>query len=101
MFAAALSKMVVLPVIGVLIVSRMTQTGMMSRKALAERFVAMFLSGTPAAVKYVLFLRSEMSFADPTLSQMIVASLYSVDGDVDTLSVGRQRYEPCIVTDNL
>jgi auxin efflux carrier family protein len=43
--------MVILPVIGVLIVNAMTKGGMMSREARAERFVGMFLSGTPAAVK--------------------------------------------------
>jgi hypothetical protein len=56
MLAAALGKMVVLPVIGVLVVEGMTKKGMMSRDARAERFVGMFLSGTPAAVKSVMFL---------------------------------------------
>jgi auxin efflux carrier family protein len=51
MFAAALVKMVILPVIGVFIVEAMTKRGMMSREARAERFVGMFLSGTPAGIK--------------------------------------------------
>jgi hypothetical protein len=43
-------------VIGVLVVEGMTKKGMMSRDARAERFVGMFLSGTPATVKSVMFL---------------------------------------------
>jgi hypothetical protein len=51
MFAVAAIKMVVLPVFGILLVEAMTKGGLMNRKSLSERFVAMFLSGTPAAVK--------------------------------------------------
>ncbi|KZT70274.1 hypothetical protein DAEQUDRAFT_215509 [Daedalea quercina L-15889] len=69
MFAAALAKMALLPVIGVFLVQGMVKGGLISRESLAERFVAMFLSGTPAAV-----------------NQLIVSSLYSTTGDVDTLS---------------
>jgi hypothetical protein len=73
MIAAAAAKMVLLPVVGVLLVQLMTRRGMMNKEDRAERFVAMFLGGTPAAV-----------------NQIIVASLYSPDGDVDTLSVSRE-----------
>lgn len=57
MFAAALAKMALLPVIGVFVVQAMVKGGLIPREALAERFVAMFLSGTPAAVKYVTLPR--------------------------------------------
>ncbi|CCL99484.1 uncharacterized protein FIBRA_01502 [Fibroporia radiculosa] len=69
MLAAACAKMVLLPVIGVFMIQAMVHGGLIERSAIAERFVAMFLSGTPAAV-----------------NQLIVSSLYSPDGDVDTLS---------------
>ncbi|PCH44842.1 hypothetical protein WOLCODRAFT_133395 [Wolfiporia cocos MD-104 SS10] len=69
MLASAFSKMVLLPVIGVFMVQAMTRGGLIPRDALAERFVAMFLSGTPAAVY-----------------QLMVTSLYSPDGNVDILS---------------
>jgi predicted permease len=51
MFAVALAKLVLLPVLGVLVVQAMVRGGMIDRDAYAERFVAVFLSGTPAAVK--------------------------------------------------
>ncbi|KAI0076962.1 auxin efflux carrier [Panus rudis PR-1116 ss-1] len=70
MTAVTMAKMVVLPVIGVLIVQGMVHGGLIDRDAKAEKFVAMFLSGTPAAV-----------------NQLIVSSLYSPDGNVDTLAV--------------
>ncbi|KAH9833843.1 auxin efflux carrier [Rhodofomes roseus] len=69
MLAAALAKMVLLPVIGVFLIQGMVKGGLIPREALAERFVAMFLSGTP-----------------PAVNQLIVSSLYSTTGDVDTLS---------------
>ncbi|KZT06462.1 auxin efflux carrier [Laetiporus sulphureus 93-53] len=69
MIAATVAKMVVLPVIGVFMVQAMVKGGLIAKEALAERFVAMFLSGTPAAV-----------------NQFIVSNLYSTTGDVDTLS---------------
>lgn len=51
MFAVALMKMAILPVIGVFMVQAMVKGGLINRDAKAEKFVAMFLSGTPAAVK--------------------------------------------------
>ncbi|KAI0782582.1 auxin efflux carrier [Abortiporus biennis] len=69
MIAVALAKMLILPVIGVLMIQGMVSGGLIDKDAKVEKFVAMFLSGTPAAV-----------------NQMIVSSLYSPDGDVDTLS---------------
>ncbi|KAJ3555880.1 hypothetical protein NM688_g2340 [Phlebia brevispora] len=69
MIAVALMKMAILPVIGVFMVQAMVHGGLIDRDAKAEKFVAMFLSGTPAAV-----------------NQLIVSSLYAPEGDVDTLS---------------
>ncbi|KAK7689417.1 hypothetical protein QCA50_007209 [Cerrena zonata] len=69
MVAVALAKMLVMPVIGVLMVMGMVKGGLIDENAKVEKFVAMFLSGTPAAV-----------------NQLIVASLYSPDGNVDTLA---------------
>ncbi|KZT26028.1 auxin efflux carrier [Neolentinus lepideus HHB14362 ss-1] len=70
MLAVSAAKMFLLPVIGVLVVQAMVRGGLIARDARAEKFVGMLLSGTPAAV-----------------NQLIVASLYAPDGDVDTLSV--------------
>ncbi|KAJ8489251.1 hypothetical protein ONZ51_g3042 [Trametes cubensis] len=69
MFLTTITKMLILPVVGVFLVQAMTNAGLIDRGAKAERFVAMFLSGTPTAV-----------------NQLIVSSLYAPDGDVDTLS---------------
>ncbi|EPQ50561.1 hypothetical protein GLOTRDRAFT_66910 [Gloeophyllum trabeum ATCC 11539] len=69
MLAVSAAKMFLLPVIGVIIVQAMVHGGLIDRNARAEKFVGMLLSGTPAAV-----------------NQLIVASLYAPDGDVDTLS---------------
>ncbi|EIN11116.1 auxin efflux carrier [Punctularia strigosozonata HHB-11173 SS5] len=69
MFAVAGAKLFVLPVIGVFIVQAMVRRGLIAEDAKVERFVATFLSGTPAAV-----------------NQLIVSQLYSPDGNVDTLS---------------
>ncbi|KAH9854916.1 auxin efflux carrier [Lenzites betulinus] len=69
MFLTTITKMLILPVVGVFLVQAMTKAGLIDKDAKAERFVAMFLSGTPTAV-----------------NQMIVSSLYSPDGNVDTLS---------------
>ncbi|KAI0742846.1 auxin efflux carrier [Daedaleopsis nitida] len=69
MLLVALAKMVVLPVIGVAMVQAMVRGRLIPADAKAEKFVAMLLSGTPAAV-----------------NQMIVSSLYAPDGNVDTLS---------------
>ena len=51
MLSCAAAKMVVLPIVGVLMVRGMVKYGMIEREAKVEQFVAMFLSGTPAAVK--------------------------------------------------
>ncbi|RPD77175.1 auxin efflux carrier [Lentinus tigrinus ALCF2SS1-7] len=69
MLSVTLAKMVILPVIGVVVVEAMVRGRLIPEDAKAEKFVAMLLSGTPAAV-----------------NQMIVSSLYAPDGDVDTLS---------------
>ncbi|KAF5373741.1 hypothetical protein D9758_000700 [Tetrapyrgos nigripes] len=68
MILVTLVKTVLLPIIGVVMVQGMTSTGFIEKDALAMRFVAMFLSGTPSAV-----------------NQLIVSSLYSPDGNCDTL----------------
>ncbi|KAI1790992.1 auxin efflux carrier [Ganoderma leucocontextum] len=70
MFLTTMAKMALLPVIGILLVQAMTKAGFVRKDEKALRFVMMFLSGTPTAV-----------------NQLIVASLYSPDGNVDTLSV--------------
>ncbi|PIL37564.1 hypothetical protein GSI_01258 [Ganoderma sinense ZZ0214-1] len=69
MFLSTMAKMVMLPVIGVFLVQAMTKAGLVHKDEIALRFVMMFLSGTPTAV-----------------NQLIVASLYSPDGNVDNLS---------------
>ncbi|GBE80222.1 predicted protein [Sparassis crispa] len=69
MFAVSACKLFLLPVCGVFMVQAMVRGGLIPREAIAERFVAMFLSGTPAAV-----------------NQLIVSSLYAPGGEVDTLS---------------
>lgn len=51
MFLTTITKMAILPVIGVFLVQAMTNAGLIDKSAKAERFVAMFLSGTPTAVK--------------------------------------------------
>lgn len=47
------AKLVLLPVIGVFLVQAMVKGGMIPKDAKAEIFVAIFVSGTPSAVKYV------------------------------------------------
>ncbi|KAI0369267.1 hypothetical protein BV20DRAFT_968125 [Pilatotrama ljubarskyi] len=69
MLLVTMAKMVVLPVMGVFIVQAMVRKGLIPADAKAEKFVAMLLSGTPAAV-----------------NQMIVSSLHAPDGNVDTMS---------------
>ncbi|KAI0691371.1 auxin efflux carrier [Cytidiella melzeri] len=69
MFAVAAAKEIILPVVGVFVVQAMVHRGLIPKEAKAERFVAVFLSGTPAAV-----------------NQLIVASLYAPEGKVDTLA---------------
>ena len=51
MIAVALAKMLILPIIGVFMVLGMVKGGLIDDGAKVEKFVAMFLSGTPAAVK--------------------------------------------------
>jgi hypothetical protein len=70
MITSALVKLVLLPVMGVFIVQAMVRNGLIPQEAKAEKFVAMFLSGTPAAV-----------------NQVIVSTLYAPDGELDTLTV--------------
>ena len=56
MFLTTIAKMAVLPVIGVLLVQAMTKAGFVHKDEKALRFVMMFLSGTPTAVKCVYSL---------------------------------------------
>ena len=51
MLLVTMAKMVLLPIIGVAMVQAMVRGRLIPAEALAERFVAMLLSGTPAAVK--------------------------------------------------
>lgn len=51
MLLVTAAKMILLPVMGVFIVQAMVHQGLISADARAEKFVAMLLSGTPAAVK--------------------------------------------------
>jgi auxin efflux carrier family protein len=51
MIAVTAAKMIVLPVIGVFMIQSMVHGGLIDKESKAERFVAVFLSGTPAAVK--------------------------------------------------
>ncbi len=54
MLLSTLAKMVVLPVIGVFLVQAMTASGFVDRDAKVLRFVMIFLSCTPTAVKWVI-----------------------------------------------
>jgi len=67
--ATCLAKMVILPVIGIFIVQDMTKSGWIDKKDKVERYVAILVSGTPAAV-----------------FQVIVAQLHAPNGDIDTLA---------------
>ncbi|THU82606.1 auxin efflux carrier [Dendrothele bispora CBS 962.96] len=69
MIMVTLAKTVLVPIIGIFMVQSMTNSGFIPKDALAERFVAMFLSGTPSAV-----------------NQLVVSSLYAPDGNCDTLA---------------
>ena len=51
MILTTAAKMALLPVIGVLMVQAMVRGTLIPADAKAEKFVAMLLSGTPAAVK--------------------------------------------------
>lgn len=44
-------KMALLPAFGIAMVQAMVKGGLIPKEAKAERFVAMFMSGTPAAIK--------------------------------------------------
>jgi auxin efflux carrier family protein len=52
--STCLAKMVVLPVIGVILVQALVKACLIPKQAKVELFVAMFMSGTPSALKYVL-----------------------------------------------
>ncbi len=51
MVLTTLAKMAVLPVIGIFLVQAMTRAGMIHKDEIVFRFVVMFLSGTPTAIK--------------------------------------------------
>ncbi|EMD40328.1 hypothetical protein CERSUDRAFT_91043 [Gelatoporia subvermispora B] len=65
------AKLVVMPVMAIFIVKSMVKGGLINENAKAEKFVAIFLAGVPAAVNY---------------SQLLVTGIYSPDGTADTLS---------------
>ena len=56
MFLSTMAKMAILPVIGIFLVQAMTTAGLVQKDEKALRFVMMFLSGTPSAVKCVRLL---------------------------------------------
>ncbi|KIK63968.1 hypothetical protein GYMLUDRAFT_259028 [Collybiopsis luxurians FD-317 M1] len=70
MILVTLSKEVMVPVVGIFLTQSFVSKGLIPKDNLAQRFVAIFLSGTPTAV-----------------NQLIVASLYAPEGGVDTLTV--------------
>lgn len=51
MLGVALMKMALMPVIGIFMIQGMVKGGLIDKSSKVEKFVAMFLSGTPAAVK--------------------------------------------------
>jgi hypothetical protein len=51
MLSVCAVKLAILPVIGVFMVQAMAKGGLIPKDAKVELFVAMFFSGTPAAVK--------------------------------------------------
>jgi len=67
--ATCLAKMVIIPVIGIFVVQSMTKAGLVDKEDKVERYVAILVSGTPAAV-----------------FQVIVAQLHAPDGRTDTLA---------------
>ncbi|OCH94479.1 auxin efflux carrier [Obba rivulosa] len=69
MILVTVAKLVVLPIIGIFLVQSMVTGGLIDKNAKAEKFVAIFLSGVPAAV-----------------NQLLVTAVYSPDGTSDTLS---------------
>ncbi|KAJ3851194.1 auxin efflux carrier [Lentinula lateritia] len=73
MIMVTLSKEVLVPVVGIFLTQTFVNKGLIPRDNLAQRFVAIFLSGTPTAVK--------------KNSQLVVANLYAPEGGMDTLTV--------------
>lgn len=51
MLSVCTVKLAILPVIGIFMIQAMVKKGFIPKDAKAELFVAMFLSGTPSAVK--------------------------------------------------
>lgn len=51
MVLSTLAKMIILPVFGIFLVQAMTASGFVDKEAKVLRFVMMFLSCTPTAVK--------------------------------------------------
>ncbi|KAJ4474504.1 auxin efflux carrier [Lentinula aciculospora] len=70
MILVTLSKEVMVPVIGIFLTQTFVAKGLIPKESLAQRFVAIFLSGTPTAV-----------------NQLVVATLYAPEGGMDTLTV--------------
>ncbi|KAJ3712908.1 auxin efflux carrier [Lentinula raphanica] len=69
MILVTLSKEVMVPIIGIFLTQAFVGNGLIPKDNLAQRFVAIFLSGTPTAV-----------------NQLVVANLYAPEGGVDTLT---------------
>ncbi|KAJ3785011.1 auxin efflux carrier [Lentinula aff. detonsa] len=69
MILVMLSKEVLVPVIGIFLTQAFVAKGLIPKENLAQRFVAIFLSGTPTAV-----------------NQLVVANLYAPEGGMDTLT---------------
>ncbi|KAE9390136.1 hypothetical protein BT96DRAFT_865823 [Gymnopus androsaceus JB14] len=69
MILVTLSKEVLVPVVGIFVTQTFVAKGLIPKDSLAQRFVAIFLSGTPTAV-----------------NQLIASSLYAPEGGVDTLT---------------
>ncbi|KAJ3933344.1 MAG: auxin efflux carrier [Lentinula lateritia] len=69
MIMVTLSKEVLVPVVGIFLTQTFVNKGLIPKENLAQRFVAIFLSGTPTAVK-----------------KLVVANLYAPEGGMDTLT---------------
>ncbi|GAW08562.1 auxin efflux carrier [Lentinula edodes] len=69
MIMVTLSKEVLVPVVGIFLTQTFVNKGLIPKDNLAQRFVAIFLSGTPTAVK-----------------KLVVANLYAPEGGMDTLT---------------
>ena len=70
MFAASAVKQVIIPLLGISLVQGMAKTSFIPPDARAEKFVSIFLAGAP-----------------PTINQFIITSIYSPNGEMDTLTV--------------